>query len=38
MTSLEESLVVGGVIAGCLLISIALAAWAWSRHRDRDGR
>jgi hypothetical protein len=34
MSTLEEWLVVGGVVAGCVLISCALAAWAHSRHRE----
>jgi hypothetical protein len=32
MTPLEKAAIIGGAIAGCVLISLALAVWAASRH------
>jgi hypothetical protein len=33
MSALDEALLIGAIIAGCLLIACALAVWASSRHR-----
>jgi hypothetical protein len=31
----EKALLIGGTIAGVMLISCALAAWAVSRHKNK---